>query len=151
MQLAILIVLVLILIVLAPWLIPVAASLLAVYGVFFIVAITAAVVIVPLIFVFLWVIPRNKTASERLEDKNAAFNKRYLEEAKQEKTRQDRIDTAAVNTVEQVPASEKTLMLDPTPTALVTDEIICSRCALAFSNKHLVCPHCGKAPMPAQR
>ncbi len=151
MQLAILIVLVLILIVLAPWLIPVAASLLAVYGVFFIVAITAAVIIVPLLFVFLWVIPRNKTASERLEDKNAAFNKRYLEEAKQEKMRQERIDTATVNKVEQVPVSEKTVKLDQAPTAPVTDQIICSRCAQTFSNKHLVCPHCGKAPIPAQR
>ena len=70
MQLAILLVLIVIALILAPGLLWLIAIAVAAYGTFFVTAIIVAVVAVPLIFIFLWLIPRSKTASERLADKN---------------------------------------------------------------------------------
>lgn len=151
MHKAIFIVLLLILLVLAPWLIPVLVSLFAVYGFIFIAALTAAVVVIPLIFVFLWMAPRPKTASERLAEKNAAFNRRYLEEAEQAGMGKQLFGSAGSNTDKLHAVLDESVKLEISGESIVTDEVECSRCMKVFSLKHLVCPHCGKAPLPLQQ
>ena len=150
MQLAILLVLIVIAVILAPGLLWLIAIAVAAYGTFFVTAIIVAVVAVPLIFIFLWLIPRSKTASERLADKNIEFNKRYLEEANQTKEREKQLDVAlcADELESQFEAAADSGISKSTPSP---DEIMCSRCSTAFAKSHLVCPHCGKSPLPSQR
>ena len=150
MQLAILLVLIVIALILAPGLLWLVAIAVAAYGAFFVAAIIVAVVAVPLIFIFLWLIPRSKTASERLTDKNIEFNKRYLEEASQTKEREKQLEVAlcADELEPQFEAAADSGISKSTPSP---DEIMCSRCSTAFAKAHLVCPHCGKSPLPSQR
>ena len=150
MQLAILLVLIVIAVILAPGLLWLVAIAVAAYGAFFVAAIIVAVVAVPLIFIFLWLIPRSKTASERLADKNIEFNKRYLEEANQTKEREKQLEVAlcADELEPKFEAAADSGISKSTPSP---DEIMCSRCSTAFAKAHLVCPHCGKSPLPSQR
>lgn len=150
MQLAILLVLIVIAVILAPWLLWPVAIAAAAYGTFFVTAIIVAVVAVPLIFIFLWLIPRSKNASERLAEKNIEFNKRYLEEADQTKEREKQLEVAlcADELEPQFEAAADSGVSKSTPSP---DEIMCSRCSTAFAKAHLVCTHCGKSPLPYQR
>lgn len=150
MQLAILLVLAVIAVILAPWLLWPIAIAAAAYGTFFVAAIIVAVVAVPLIFIFLWLIPRSKTASERLADKNIEFNKRYLEEANQTKERDKQLEIA-LGADELEPQFEAAAVSKISKSTPLPDEIVCSRCSTAFATVHLVCPHCGKSPLPSQR
>lgn len=139
MQVAILLVLIVIACVLAPWLLGLAAAAAAVYGVFFVTAIAVALIGLPFIAAALWVLKRrsgHRSPEQIMADRAKAFNRQYLEEAA---NRQKKVavvqDRHAAQPSHAAPSAEPAL-----------EEIVCVRCSHVFPAGALVCPSCGKSP-----
>lgn len=106
MQLAILIVLIIIALVLAPWLFGVAAFLLAAYGAWVLVSavvvslvmLVALVILLPLAFV------RRNEDPDPLAEFNKEFNRKYMEQAKLDRVVREADEAAARDQAEKLEA-----------------------------------------------
>lgn len=95
MQLAILVVLVIIAVILAPWLVGVAVALAAAYGLWlvaaavltFVAMLVLALVLSPLAF-----FNRRPSAENALRERNKEFNRKYMEEARLKREKAERAD-----------------------------------------------------------
>ncbi|MPQ84484.1 hypothetical protein F0170_11100 [Pseudomonas sp. MAFF 730085] len=137
MPLAILLVLILIAVILAPWLLGVIAVLVAAYGAVLISALVIGVLLVPLSLGAVWIFRRNsrlQTPERKMAARAAEFNRKYLQEA----------DTArrkhAASNSKREPLADIPEVLD-VPASGVT----CSRCSKIYSLPAMVCPYCGKS------
>lgn len=142
---AILCVLILILVVLAPWLlVPITAlvaALVTAYGLFLMVALGLLVVVgIALLF-----IRKPKTSGESLRDRNKEFNRKYIEQAKKDDLARERRETAAGDKTENLATPvEKDLLKKPAPHS--PRMIKCPHCEESIPKYGLWCPKCGKDP-----
>jgi uncharacterized protein (DUF58 family) len=144
MQKAILCVLILIALILAPWLlvpiIALVAALVAAYGTLMIFALGLLVVAgIALLFV-----RKPKTLEDSLRERNKEFNRKYMEQAKKESPEREEGEVAAKGQAEKLVATEKELTNEPTSRS--PRMIKCPHCAESISKYGLWCPKCGKDP-----
>lgn len=106
MQFAILVVLIVILVVLAPWLLGVAAFLIAAYGVW--VLVSAAVVAIAMLVVVVIFLPlaflRRNEAPDPLAAANKEFNRKYREQANLDREVREADEAAAKDQAEKLEA-----------------------------------------------
>lgn len=145
MQKAILCVLILIAVILAPWLlvpmIALVAALVAAYGAFMMIALGLLIVVgIALLFA------RNpKTLEDSLRERNKEFNRKYMEQAKKESLAREEGEVAGKGQTEKLTAyTEKEPTKEPTPHS--PRMIKCPNCAESISKYGLWCPKCGKDP-----
>lgn len=138
MQLAILLVLIVIACMLGPWLIGVIVAAVAIYGLAVVLAILAALVVLPLLALALWFLRWKsgyKTPAQAMAERNAEFNRKYMEEAEAKRNK----ERLTVNqTADFAPSLEEQL--------IPKNGIICVRCSNVYRPTELVCPSCGKTP-----
>lgn len=106
MQLAILVVLIVILVVLAPWLLGVAAFLIAAYGVWVLVSaavVALAMLVAVAIFLPLALLRRNETP-DPLAVANKEFNRKYMEQANLDREVREADEAAAKDQAEKLEA-----------------------------------------------
>lgn len=145
MQKAILCVLILIAVILAPWLLvpmaAVVAALVAAYGTLMMIALGLLVVAgIALLFV-----RKPKTLENSLRERNKELNRKYMEQAKKESPEREEGEVAAKGQAEKLAAyTEKELTNEPTSHS--PRMIKCPHCAESISKYGLWCPKCGKDP-----
>ncbi|RON90349.1 hypothetical protein [Pseudomonas fluorescens] len=138
MQIAILLVLIVIACMLGPWLIGVIVAAVAIYGLAVVLAILAALVVLPLLAFALWFLRWRsgyKTPAQVMAERNAAFNRKYLEEAEAKRNKECLMVS---QTADLTPSIEDQ--------SISKDGIICVRCSNVYRPTELVCPSCGKTP-----
>lgn len=137
MLLAILLVLILIAVILAPWLLGVIAALATAYGVVVVSLLVLGVVLVPILFSVLWMLryrSGHRTPEQRMTARAVEFNRQYVQEA-EEKQRKGNFQSPKVVLIPEV--AEATM-----PTV---DGVKCVRCSKEYPLLALVCPACGKS------
>lgn len=150
MQKAILCVLILILVVLAPWLlvpiIALFAAFFTAYGALMVVALGLLVVV----GIALLLIRKPKTSEESLRDRNKEFNRKYREQAKKDELAREGREAASMGQTENcVTHVEVELPKEPAPHS--SRMVKCPHCEEPISKHGLWCPKCGKDPKLIQK
>jgi membrane protein implicated in regulation of membrane protease activity len=135
MQLAILLVLILIAVILAPWLLTVIAALIAAYGLWLIIAAALSltlVVVVLLVYSFKNVFFPKRDVSSRIEQQIAEVNiqNRAKEAAKRALNKQETM----IRQAELERVSKKRM-------------VACKKCEASIERHSMYCPKCGKIPV----
>ncbi|MCD5996510.1 hypothetical protein KDX38_23250 [Pseudomonas sp. CDFA 602] len=142
----IIVLLLVIIFILAPWLIGVVAALAAVYGVFIVtvgvVALAVAILFVPVYHL----LNRPKDYGSELRKKNIEFNKRCLQEAQDARAAEQLKASQKEQAREALAAVERPQ--DPDVRASDPSLLLCLKCGEYMKVGSIVCPSCGKTPPP---
>lgn len=143
----IVILLVVIIFILAPWLISVVVAMAAIYGVWvmFIAAIAAALlVLLGIFFTVRALFFPKKTAGDLLAVKNKEFNRRYMEQAAAERRLREQEETDRDEG--NGSTDERDAVVIPATAAHSPRMISCPHCTESIPKYGLWCPACGKDP-----
>ena len=143
----IVILLVVIIFILAPWLIGVVVAMAAAYGVWvmFIAAAAAALlVLLGIAFIVRALFFPKKTAGDLLAVKNKEFNRRYMEQAAAERQLRGPVETSG-QTVE-APTTDLEARCTTVKAVHSPLMIVCPHCTESIPKYGLWCPACGKDP-----